>query len=237
LSEKVYTSTEYPADQSIALHNELTYVVTWPMKIYFFCVTAPAQGGETPIADVRRVLNRIDPKIRERFTRKNWMLVRNFGAGLSLPWESTFRTTSRKEVENYCRSAQIEFEWKAGNRLRTRQVRPAITKHPKTGQPVWFNHAAFWHVSSLEEKVRETLLAEFKMEDLPYNTYYGDGSPIEETVIEEIRAAYRDETIVFPWKQGDLLLLDNMLAAHGRRPFAGPRKILVAMGEPFGPRG
>jgi hypothetical protein len=26
--------------------------------------------------------------------------------------------------------------------------------------------------------------------------------------------------------------VDNMLAAHGRRPFSGPRKILVAMTEP-----
>jgi hypothetical protein len=28
-----------------------------------------------------------------------------------------------------------------------------------------------------------------------------------------------------------VILLDNMLAAHARDPFEGPRKIVVAMGE------
>ncbi|MNG41197.1 Taurine catabolism dioxygenase TauD, TfdA family [compost metagenome] len=35
----------------------------------------------------------------------------------------------------------------------------------------------------------------------------------------------------FDWRKGDVILLDNMLAAHARDPFEGPRKIVVAMGE------
>jgi alpha-ketoglutarate-dependent taurine dioxygenase len=31
------------------------------------------------------------------------------------------------------------------------------------------------------------------------------------------------------WEAGDLLMLDNLLAAHGRRPFSGERRIAVAM--------
>lgn len=233
LTEKVYTSTEFPPSQSIALHNELTYVSTWPMKIWFFAVTPAAEGGETPIADVRRVYDRIDPRLRERFERKGWMLVRNFGDGLGLPWQASFHTDDRAEVEDYFRRSDIEFEWKEGDRLRTRQVRPAVVRHPRTGEPVWFNHAAFWHVSSLHGEVREAMLAVFGEDELPYNTYYGDGSKIEESVIEELREAYRQETVAFPWRRGDLLMLDNMLVAHGRNPFSGERRILVAMGEPF----
>lgn len=42
-----------------------------------------------------------------------------------------------------------------------------------------------------------------------------------------------EETICFAWQQGDLLMIDNMLVAHGRNPFDGPRRILAAMGEPM----
>jgi alpha-ketoglutarate-dependent taurine dioxygenase len=237
LSDKVYTSTEYPADQPIALHNELSYVATWPMKVLFFCLTPPAQRGETPIADVRKVYARLRPEIVERFREKGWMLVRNFDEGMSLPWQSSFGTSDRATVESYCRAAQIACEWKPGDRLRTRQVRPAVAKHPATGEMVWFNHVAFWHVSSLDADTHEAMLAAFAEEDLPYNTYYGDGTRIEESVIAELNQAYREETVTFPWQQGDLLLLDNMLTAHGRSPYAGPRRILVAMGDPCSDRG
>jgi alpha-ketoglutarate-dependent taurine dioxygenase len=237
LADKVYTSTEYPADQHIALHNELTYVTTWPGRIWFCCLQPAEQRGETPIADVRKVLQRLDPPLVERFRRKQWMLVRNFGEGMSLPWQTSFHTTDRREVERYCESAAIECEWKPNDSLRTRQVRPALARHSHTGEMVWFNHVAFWHISSLERHVREGMLAAFKQEDLPYNTYYGDGSPIEDSVVEEIREAYRRETIEFSWQAGDVLMADNMLVAHGRNPFVGERRVLTAMGEPCSDRG
>ena len=161
------------------------------------------------------------------------MLVRNFGDGLGLKWETSFRVGTRAELEAYCRRSHISYEWKGEGQLRTRQVRPAVRRHPRTGEEVWFNHVAFWHVSSLPQGVREMFLREFEVEDLPYNTYYGDGGVIEDGVAEEIRAAYDAETVAFRWERGDLLVLDNMLAAHGRRPYTGGRKVFVAMGEPY----
>ena len=230
----IYTSTDYPADQSIFLHNEHSYRHTWPLKIFFFCLEPPAQGGETPIADCRKVFKRIDPKIRRRFIEKGWMLVRNFGAGLSLTWQSVFQTEDKSAVEAYCREAGIETEWR-GERLRTRQARQAVAQHPSTGEMVWFNHATFFHVSTLEPSTREVLLGGLEEEDLPANTYYGDGRPIEHSVLEEIREAYRRETVSFAWQEGDILMLDNMLVAHGRNPYVGRRRILVAMAEQFSP--
>ena len=234
LSDKVYTSTEYPADETIFLHNELSYALHWPMKIWFYCLQPAQQRGQTPVADVRKVFQRINPKIRERFAERKWMLVRNFGDGFSLDWRDSFRFDSKVEVEKYCQDAQIDCEWKDRDRLRTRQVRSAVTQHPKTGEWVWFNHIAFWHVSSLRPAVRDAMLASVGGEDeLPYNTYYGDGSPIENSVIDEIREAYEAEKIEFEWDRGDVLMLDNMLIAHGRTPFVGPRRVMVAMGEAF----
>lgn len=227
----IYSSTDYPADQRIFLHNEHSYSLTFPLRIYFFCDTPALAGGETPIADTRKVVKRIDPRVVQRFVERKWMYVRNFGDGFGLSWQTVFQTHDKSAVEGYCKAAGIDVEWKPGNRLRTRQVRDAFTVHPRTGEPLWFNHATFFNVSTLEPHIRETLLAEFAEEDLPNNSYYGDGSPIESEVLDELRSAYEQELIAFPWRKGDILLLDNMLAAHGRAPYAGERKILVAMAQ------
>jgi alpha-ketoglutarate-dependent taurine dioxygenase len=232
VSDWIYTSTEYPAHQSIAMHNELSYALRWPAKLWFYCARRPDEGGETPIVDVREVFRRISPRTRARFMRKGWMLVRNFGEGLGLRWQDSFNTDDPEEVERYCRGSEISFEWRDGGRLRTSQVRPAVIRHPTTKELSWFNHVAFYHVSSLSPEVRESLLSQFAESELPFNTYYGDGSPIEDSVGEEIREAYRRETVEFPWQEGDVLLLDNMAVGHGRNPFGGARQILVAMGDP-----
>jgi alpha-ketoglutarate-dependent taurine dioxygenase len=228
----IYTSTDYPANQSIFLHNENSYQSSWPLRIFFFCLVPADSGGETPIADCRKVSARIAPEIRERFIEKEVMYVRNFGGPFGLSLEEAFQTTEREAIEEHCRRARIDFEWKNGNRLRTRAIRPAFAKHPLTGELVWFNHAVFFHVSTLEPTVREALLAEFGEDDLPANTYYGDGTSIEPAVLDELREIYQQETVRFQWMKSDLLVLDNMLAAHGRAPFTGPRQILVGMSQP-----
>jgi alpha-ketoglutarate-dependent taurine dioxygenase len=160
------------------------------------------------------------------------MYVRNFGDGFGLAWQDVFQTADKQAVERHCRAKGIETEWKEGDRLRTRAVRRALARHPKTGELVWFNHATFFHLSTLEPTVRQALLEEFEESELPTNTYYGDGSAIDPEVLEQLRAAYDAEIVRFPWQEGDLLMLDNMLVAHGRAPFSGPRQILVGMAEP-----
>jgi alpha-ketoglutarate-dependent taurine dioxygenase len=231
VGSRVYTSTEFPADQAIPLHHEMSYSHNWPTKIWFFCAQPAQQGGNTPIADDREVFKLIDPKIKERFIEKGVMYVRNYGEGLDLSWQETFQTNERATVEEYCRRARTQYEWRDGDRLRTRQIRQVIVRRPKTGETVWFNHAHLFHISNLTAEVRHALLSEFKDDEVPRNAFYGDGSPIESSILDEIRDIYQRSAVTFPWRQGDILLLDNFLASHGREPFVGPRKILVAMAE------
>lgn len=231
VSGRIYTSTEYPADQSIPLHNELSYASSWPMKIWFHCVTPADAGGETPLADSRSVLADINPAIANRFAESKVIYVRNYGEGLDLSWQEVFQTTSKAEVEAACKKADLEFEWKKGDRLRTRQICQAVATHPKTREQVWFNQAHLFHISRLRAAVRESLLSTFAEEDLPRNVYFGDGSRIEPSALDHIDDAYRKHTVAFPWQAGDVLLLDNMLIAHGRSPFQGSRKVVVGMAE------
>jgi amino acid adenylation domain-containing protein len=228
----VYTSTDHPAGQNILLHNEQSYTLEWPMKIWFFCQQPASSRGATPLADSRKIADRLSD-VTERFAKQHVMYVRNYGDRLGLPWEEAFQTRDRAAVEVYCRKASIELEWKDRDRLRTRQVRAALRKHPRTGETVWFNHALFFHVSSLEESAHGSIMAGIREEELPYNTYYGDGSAIEPEVLRRIREAYRLETVSFAWQQGDILMVDNMLVAHGRESFEGERQIAVIMGDPL----
>ncbi|MCT7952163.1 amino acid adenylation domain-containing protein [Ancylothrix sp. C2] len=231
VSGKVYGSTPYPADKAILFHSESSHLHRWPMKIWFFCVQPAQQGGETPIVDCRKIYQMLNPKLREKFAEKQIMYVRNYTDGLDVSWQDFFKTEDKSVVEKYCRQAGIEFEWKAGNNLRTRKIRPAIAKHPKTKEMVFFNQLPLHHISCLDTATRASLLSVFGEENLPRNVYYGDGTPIEDSVMEEIQQIYAQVAVSFPWQAGDIIMLDNMLAAHSRNPFTGPRKIVVAMGE------
>jgi alpha-ketoglutarate-dependent taurine dioxygenase len=233
LQGHVYTSTDYPADQHIRLHNEQSYTLDWPMKIWFCCFRPASEGGRTLIADSRKIFRRLEPKIVARFLQRQIMYVRHYGDGLGLRLQEVFQTDEKAVIEEYCRKASIELEWQDHSRLRTRQIRPAVRRHPRTGEAVWFNHALFFHMMSLEPAAREALLRAVGEEDLPYNTFYGDGSSIEPWVLESVREAYRQETVSFPWQRGDILMLDNMLTAHGREPFTGQRRVAAVMGDPF----
>jgi len=230
----IYTSTEYPATRSIPLHNEMSYARAWPLKIWFYAVTPAAGGGQTPIANSHRVLSRIPKQVRDKFEQLQVMYVRNYGHGVDLPWQEVFQTTEPGDVERLCGNVGMAFEWKSGDRLTTRQVCQAVATHPATGESLWFNQAHLFHVTSLDEASRELLLQRFGEAELPRNAYYGDGSPIETSALDEIREAYHQEEVVFNWQTGDLLLLDNMRAAHGRRPFTGPRRLLAGMAERHG---
>jgi alpha-ketoglutarate-dependent taurine dioxygenase len=235
---RIYTSTEYPAHQPIFLHNENSYADVWPLRIAFYCAVPAETRGGTPLADVRAVYRELPPEVRERFARTGVRYVRHFTDRVGLSWRDVFQTADPREVEAYCAAHGYACEWLAGTGgdpavLRTSRRGQAVATHPVTGEVIWFNHAAFFHLSTLEPDVREGLLAQCGEDRLPNQTFYGDGEPIEPHVLEAIRAAYRTHTLSWTWRAGDVLLLDNMLVAHGREPFTGARRILVGMAERY----
>jgi alpha-ketoglutarate-dependent taurine dioxygenase len=232
VSGNVFTSTDYPSDKTIFLHTEQSYNYVFPLRIAFFCVIQAAAGGETPVADTRRILQRLRPETRMRLEKQGYLYVRNFGSGMGLSWQEAFQTEDPLEVERHCRDSFIDYQWLSKDRLRTRQRRPVVAHHP-SGAKAWFNHMVFFHVSTLDPDIRRQMLENFSEQDLPNNTYYGDGSSIEPEIMDEIRAAYLAELKLFQWQSGDILLLDNVLTAHGRSPFVPPRKVVVAMARPY----
>ncbi len=228
---KVYGSTPYPNDRAILFHNESSHLHRWPLKIWFYCLTPPKQGGETPVVDCRELYRDLNPTLMQKFHDKGLLYVRNFGDKLDVSWRDFFKTSDPAAVEEFCRKAGMVCEWGTGNSLRTKKRCVAVANHPKTGERVFFNQLQAHHVSCLDPTAREVLMSQFGEAGLPRNVYYGDGETIPDSVVDELREFYESRAKSFTWEHGDILMVDNMLAAHGRRPFVGPRKIVVAMGE------
>lgn len=232
-SQNLYESTPYPADQTIHFHNEASHTDRWPMKQLFFSVTVAAQGGETPIVDCRKIYSALDPGLVRQFAEKGLLYVRNFVEGFDVSWQEFFRTDDQDAVARYCEKFSIDLEWRPDGGLRASQICPAVARHPKTGEMLFFNQLQLHHPRLLPPGVRESLEALFSPEDFPRSVWFGDGSPIEDAMVDAVLQVYRDQAASFAWQEGDILLVDNMLIAHSRNPFQGPRKIVVAMGEMF----
>ena len=233
LTSKVYTSTEYDKDHSITLHNELSYSYRWPAKIFFCCLVPSPVGGETPIADCRQVVKSMDQGLVKEIEEKGIKYIRNLnniGAGFGPSWQDTFETESRSEVEDFCSKAKVQCVWKEDGSVKLIQPSKGIISHPVTGEKVWFNQIDQFHPSHLEKEIYETLMMMYNdEEELPMYVSFGDGTKITEDMIKEIRETMDKESIARTWEQGDLLMLDNVLVAHGRKPYDGDRKILVSM--------
>jgi alpha-ketoglutarate-dependent taurine dioxygenase len=211
------------------MHHELSYTLEFPGLMLFACLTVPAEGGATGVADSPTVLDALPTELVERFEREGWLLTRSYNDEIGASVAEAFGTDDRGAVENYCRANAIEFEWQPDGGLRTRQRRSAVVRHPATGERCWFNQIAFLSEWTMEPEVREYLVDVYGADGLPFNTRFGNGDPIGEDVIELVNDVYDANTAREPWQAGDLMLVDNVRTAHSREPFAGPREVLVAM--------
>lgn len=231
VGEGVYTSTEYPRHYMLSLHNELSYTYRWPEHLYFYCVTPAAEGGETPLADSRVLLEKIDSEVVARFRERKIRYERRLhgGSGVGLSWQEAFETDERAAVEDYCREGNVLYHWGEDGGLRMSQVRPATHVHTLTGEEVWFNQADAFHTSGMHPETYRSYISRMREEEFPLGACHGDGSALDPAALAHVREVMAAEMSLFPWRAGDLLVLDNVLTAHGRMPFSGARRILLAM--------
>ncbi|WP_434740431.1 TauD/TfdA family dioxygenase [Micromonospora sp. SH-82] len=231
VGDNVYTSTEYPAKYTISMHNELSYAAHWPSRLLFYCQIAAATGGATPVLDARLWLELLDPEIREAFAGGVcYQQNLHDGMGLGKSWQQTFETEDRAEVEGFLAGTGATWKWTSDG-LRISQVRPATTRHPVTGVEVWFNQTDQWHPAGLEDDVARVMMQVMTPDELPQSVTFADGAPIPEEYVRQIRDRGLDAAVDIDWRVGDLMVIDNILVAHGRRPYTGDRRILVAMSD------
>lgn len=228
-----YRSTPYPEKQMILYHNESAHLDSWPRKQLFYCELPSRVGGATPIVDCREMLRRLPADLVSEFERKELLYVRTFTERFDVSWQSFFKTDVRADVEARLQARGVAYSWLDDDTLQTRTRCPAVITHPVTGERVFFNQVQLHHLHCLEPEVREHIMETIGLARAPRHVTFGDGSPIADATMDLIGAAYEACAVRFDWRHGDVVMLDNMLAAHARDPYEEPRKVVVAMGAMF----
>jgi alpha-ketoglutarate-dependent taurine dioxygenase len=138
-------------------------------------------------------------------------------------------------VEKICKDKGITYRWTDDNWLIVEEKRPATNTHPVTFEEVWFNQA---HIFKLSRRFLglwrylATQILYHHPDHRFHDVTFADGSPIPFAMLEHVRDKLDENTVSFPWQKGDLLVLDNYLAMHGRDSFEGNRRIFTAMTAP-----
>ena len=230
LADRVYESTTYPADRQINMHSEQSYSYALIQKIVFCCLKKAEERGETPIVNNRKILSSLSEELRNKFYEKGVLYQRNLSPYIGMGWEEVFQTDSREEVIKNCEENNISYEFDdEEDSLILRWKKDAIINHPVSNEATWFNHCFFFNKYSMFEEMGIDPEDGLPEESISYNTFFGDGSEITFEEYTEIRNAYHDQKVMFPWEEGDVLFLDNILTSHGRSPFKGERQIVVSM--------
>lgn len=104
--------------------------------------------------------------------------------------------------------------------------------HPQTKDEVWFNQAHHYDFNPRFIGWKYYLIAKLLLLDKSiflHDITFGDASPVPRRDLYHVMDVLNKHTVAFPWCSGDVMVLDNILAMHGRAPFSGKRRVLTAL--------
>lgn len=220
----VFNVTKYPPQKAILFHNEGAHTHSAPRYIFFQCSEAAPQGGETPLANSALVYDELPQEIRSVFAERGLLYRRNFVENLDVSWSHFFGTTKRHEVEVICAKQNVKASWTPQGSLVTETYRPAVISHPENGASLFFNQILLHHPACLDPEVRRALENMSPGGKLPRDVCFGDGTPIPDEWIAEVLRAHIRAAVSFRWQPGDIVIVDNFMVAHARRPYVGSRR-------------
>ena len=239
VAKGVYEATQRTGDQHIPIHQEMFYLRDYPARIAFFAKKVAEQGGETTIADMRGVTSAMPAPIRSKLESMGIQNIRNFAAktGSSQEnrlidkrgWDFAFYTDSEAEVEAVCERRSLRPHWHEDGSLTVFNLEDAFVPHPQTGERVYRGgvHIAHFYRGSYDNTGQAAELR--AQQTFPSGAYLGDGSDLpedEDLAFQQLVARF---TYSWKWRDGDVMILDNLLTGHGRNPFSGTRATEVAL--------
>lgn len=233
LGAEVLGAPHWPGDREMCPHHEGGSSLVAPSVVLVTALTVAPTGGETVVADTADALERLPESVRAPLSDDGWLSVRTYRPFFGVGWAEAFGTDDPVEVEERVAALGWEAEWTRDGALRTAGRRPAVVEHPRTRRPCWWGQLTFCNQWALDDAERDLLLSSFGADALPFNTSYGSGAALRRDEFDAALAAYAPSSRTVHWQPGDLLVIDNIRTAHGRRPHSGERSMAVAPCETF----
>ena len=226
-TERVFTANEAPADVTIYLHHEMAQTPVYPSKLLFFCEQPAATGGATPICRSDVLLEQLAEQAPEfvRDCQSKGLKYTNvmpaeadLTSGMGRSWQSTLSADSRAAAETRLRVLGYSWQWLDDGSLRaTTPVLPAV-RQLSGGRKSFFNQLIAASQGWKDSR-----------NDPSKSITYGDGEPLDEGGVLLAGRLAEEITFDIPWRRGDVALVDNFVAMHGRRSFTGTRKVLASL--------
>ena len=227
VTPRVFTANEAPPTTEIFLHHEMAQTPLYPSKLFFYCEIAADRGGATPICRSDWVLARLSDVAPGFVSLLETVGVRytnvmpgddDAGSGQGRSWRSTLSVADREGAE--ARLAELSYDWQwldDGSLRATTPALPAVRMLPD-GRKSFFNQliAAFRGWSDSRNDPNRAIT-------------FGDGTAITGNDMEPAIAIADDLTHDVAWQAGDVALIDNFTVMHGRRPYAGKRRVLASL--------
>jgi hypothetical protein len=188
------------------VHAEYAHASCWPSTLWFWSAADRSQCATLQLADAREVYRRVPDSVRARLCERGIRYVHHFGPQRAA-WPVALRSLARDHIEAWCRDQHWQLAWAPDGGLSIQLPGAPAATHPRTGEPVWFSQV---HA-----------LATGGVESGRCSVRHADGSAIEPALVAAIARAYEEATTTLRLEPGDVLLLDNMLVAHGHDADSG----------------
>jgi len=229
--DNVYFATPYPKHLEIRFHNEASHTRSWPSRQLFFCLEPASEGGEWTLSDGRQVIERLPAQMLERFRELGLMYRRRFIRGLDTSWQQFFKVKSLGELREKIGASGHGIDAISENDLTVSYRTHAVLRIPERDTEAWFNQILLHHPDALPAEVDAMLGRHFRRDQFPRTVFFGDGSPIPAEWVRTIDRVLVECSVRIPTEAHDVLLVNNLLMAHGRLPYSGNRQVRVALGD------
>ncbi|MCC9603627.1 TauD/TfdA family dioxygenase [Stieleria sp. JC731] len=226
---RVFSANEAPPDVKIFFHHEMAQTPLYPRYILFFCEIAPQSGGATPLcrsdvlyAELQKRCPAFAQKCEDVGLQYTNVMpgIDDPNSGMGRSWQSTLGVETKEQAEARLGELGYSFDWLEDGCLKATTPQLPAVMEVGPGRKTFFNQLIAAYCGWKDER-----------NDPSDAIRHGDGSKLDGDAVAVAIELAEHYAYDHQWQKGDIVLLDNTVAMHARRPFEGTRKVVASLAE------